>query len=32
MNPGIDVGHSAVMVVGSPDRMVTFPRVMGTPD
>jgi len=32
MNVGMDIGYSAVKVVSGPDRMVTFPSVVGTPD
>lgn len=32
MNVGIDVGYSSVKVVGGPDRLITFPSVVGTPD
>ncbi len=31
MNVGIDIGYSAVKVVSGPDRIVTFPSVVGTP-
>jgi plasmid segregation protein ParM len=32
MNVGIDIGYSSVKAVGGPDRLVTFPSVVGTPD
>jgi plasmid segregation protein ParM len=32
MNIGIDIGYSSVKAVGGPDRLVTFPSVVGTPD
>ncbi len=32
MNVGIDIGYSSVKAVAGPDRLVTFPSVVGTPD
>jgi len=32
MNLGLDLGYSAVKAVAGPQRMVTFPSVVGTPD
>jgi len=32
MNVGIDIGYSSVKTVAGPDRLVTFPSVVGTPD
>ena len=32
MNVGIDIGYSSVKAVAGPDRLVSFPSVVGTPD
>ena len=32
MNVGIDIGYSSVKAVVGPDRLVSFPSVVGTPD
>ena len=32
MNVGMDVGYSATKAVAGPERLVTFPSVVGTPD
>jgi plasmid segregation protein ParM len=32
VNVGIDIGYSSLKAVGGPDRLVTFPAVVGTPD